>query len=235
MKKLSLSVPLAMLISITAIAEEGGGLPAIPSETTTNYLRTTESIAGLTFSMSEREGWVLSGVQFGIKDSRLMLARYYSMTPEGVVQYVDDSALADALVDDTTDLPLEVSSWIGETAYQIRGFTLGKGAKGLEGYSAYVDWVRVAGPDGKTEDFFRPRPDANPGVAQLCSSSHELVCAGLCTGACVVAGADPCDCNAVGFCFVDFEVFGCFDGPACSGAGGKCYVSGSGGSCGCFT
>lgn len=113
----------------------------------------------------------------------------------------------DILVEDTSELQAEVQLRIGNEVHSLRGFTVGRTDTG----EAFVDWAYWIAPDGSpvVKYFDPPSESPEPDLIPHCRIGQRIVCSGLCTGSCVVAGSDPCDCNATGFCFIDFFVYSC--------------------------
>ncbi len=197
-----------------------------PAEQSDHYLRTPAAIADLTFTFGSHKGWVFSNVTFGIKDGRLIFASFLSQRPDGKVEFVDETAHMDAIVTDTTNLPAVFYQTKGSQRYEVKSFTLGRTATG----EGYVDWTHVVSEDGTPEILALAAPSRNPQPESfdLCEVEHGIVCYGVCTGQCVVDGNDPCDCNALGFCFVDYEWWDCM----LVNCDGECIWHD--GSCGCF-
>jgi hypothetical protein len=189
------------------LVHAAGEEPSPPPEEADHFLRTPESIADLTFLLNDPERWVLSEVVFGVREGHLFFAKFASEAPDGTIGSVDESEHAEALVEDTSQLPGKVIKWINHQAYQVKGFTLGRAENG----EAYMDWGYLLSPDGVAIVRYFDPPNSEPlsHLLPLCRIQYRVYCFGPCSGSCVVAGSDPCDCNAIGFCWVDFEVWNC--------------------------
>ena len=121
-----LSVLCCVAFAVTAVAER-------PVDGVQPKVGLTEPAqwAGATFAWDNLPNWKFTDVVFGIRDGKLVFAKFTSIAPGRAPVFIDRSNEVDYLIEDTHALPfpVEMTAGNGKTIY-VDGFSLGINAEG---------------------------------------------------------------------------------------------------------
>lgn len=193
----------------------------------TSGLRTPVEYQGVIFRWENAPDWLITDVVFGIKDGKLVFARYTATPPGGQPVVHDRMNEVDHVIEDTTKLPFPVEVEIGGRTVLVDHFTLGVLADG----TAAIDTVQ-----GRDLQDKRIAIDSVENAAGVCGAPTVL---GTCNSSACFGGsgckpdlpsADPCDCTGTGFCTAGTARFECPTGTC----GGICRFDADLKLCGCF-
>lgn len=220
------------LLSVCLCGAAFGEKPAPPDPAALERFSKQEEVALLTFTHQAAPDYLLTNVVFGIRGRQLVIARREAHCGNGVFTK-DATAYADALVDDTRNLPWPVEYTVNGERYEIRGLSFTQlpdgrtviaslaGRRMRDSYAFEWDHLTDGTLDGPGGGGGGPRGFiCLLGITGIC---NDTFCEG--SGNCVIdaLNCDPCDCSSSGFCTDGTAVFTCIDN-GCADAGGVCAM-----------